>query len=486
MADNNLRNNNHARVKIVGVGGAGQNIINRIMEEGIILGVEFIAANTDANALSLSKSPVKLKIGEKLTRGLGAGGDPEIGKKAAIESEKEIFALLEDTDIVFILAGMGGGTGTGATPEIARIAKQCGAIAISAITLPFTFEGARRVHAAHNGATALAKVSDSAIEIRNDSILIEVDKKSSLQDAFRFVDDSTSTIIRAITDSIVNPGLVNINYLDVLSMLKNSGIARVSLGKVEGIDRYKDAVDQAINRKMFDVNINRPYGIILNVIGGNSLSMRHVNEIAGIFRSLGNPSLKMLYGAMIDSKMGDALQISILATGLEGKPITFDNFPHGLAQNKVSAKPQSIIERPLKVFLCHSKNDKSLVREIYKKLKSRPDIDPWLDEEKLLPGEDWKLEIETSVKNTDVVLVCLSNTSIGKEGFVQREIAQALDIAMEKPEGTIFIIPLRLEDCAVPNRLSRFQWLDYFVDDANEKLLKSLKKRAQTLGIKFE
>lgn len=305
-----------ARIKVIGVGGGGQNAVNRMIEEGIG-GVEFISANTDAQALTLSKAPVRVRLGDKLTRGLGAGGDPEIGRKAAEESSDELYNVLKGADMVFVTAGMGGGTGTGAAPVVSQVAKECGALTIGVVTRPFTFEGGRRSQAAETGVTKMKEHAHTLISIPNDRLLQLADKKSSLQDAFRMADDVLRQGIQGISELITVPGLINLDFADVKAIMSEGGAALMAVGRGTGDDRAKNAAEQAISSQLLDITIDGARGVLFNVTGGSNLTLFEVNQAAAIIRETAHPDVNMIFGAVIDPNMADQIRITVIATGFE-------------------------------------------------------------------------------------------------------------------------------------------------------------------------
>ncbi|MBL8077166.1 MAG: cell division protein FtsZ [Anaerolineales bacterium] len=305
-----------ARIKVIGVGGAGQNAVNRMMEEGI-QGVEFISANTDAQALTLSRAPVRVRLGDKLTRGLGAGGDPEVGRKAAEESADELYNVLKGADMVFVTAGMGGGTGTGAAPVISQVAKECGALTIGVVTRPFTFEGGKRNQSAESGVAKMKEHAHTLISIPNDRLLQLADKKSSLQDAFRMADEVLHQGIQGISELITIPGLINLDFADVRTIMSEGGAALMAVGRGSGDDRAKSAAEQAISSQLLDITIDGARGVLFNVTGGSSMTLFEVNQAAAIIRETAHPDVNMIFGAVIDPEMGDEIRVTVIATGFE-------------------------------------------------------------------------------------------------------------------------------------------------------------------------
>lgn len=307
---------NFAHIKVVGVGGGGGNAVNRMIDEGMG-GVEFIAINTDSQALILSKAKTRVRIGDKLTRGLGAGGNPEIGRKAAEESADEIYEVLRGADMVFITCGMGGGTGTGAAPIVAQAAREMGALTIGVVTRPFTFEGARRQQSSESGIEALKGQVDTLIVIPNDRLLQIVDKKASLQQAFAMADDVLRQGIQGISELITVPGLINLDFNDVRAIMSEGGAALMAVGRAKGEDRARQAAEAAISSNLLDVTIDGARGILFNVTGGPNMSLFEVNEAAAIIKETAHPDVNLIFGAVIDENMGDEIRITVIATGFE-------------------------------------------------------------------------------------------------------------------------------------------------------------------------
>ncbi|MCB0075802.1 MAG: cell division protein FtsZ [Anaerolineales bacterium] len=305
---------NFANIKVIGVGGGGSNAVNRMILEGIH-GVDFIALNTDAQALMLSDAPHRIRIGDKLTRGLGAGGNPEIGMKAAEESEDELREALNGADMVFITAGLGGGTGTLASSVVARVAREAGALTIGVVTRPFTFEGNRRAENARVGLQALQDMVDTLIVIPNDRLLQIVDKRVSMQEAFRTADDVLRQGIQGISELITKPGLINLDFSDVRSIMEHGGAALMAVGIGKGENRAIDAANMAISSPLLDITIDGAQGVLFNITGGSDLSLFEVNEAAEIIRSTTDPNANIIFGAVVDPEMQDELQITVIATG---------------------------------------------------------------------------------------------------------------------------------------------------------------------------
>ncbi len=316
MTDGMVSDMNFAMIKVVGVGGGGSNAVNRMIEEGLG-GVEFIAVNTDSQALTLSNARTRVRIGEKLTRGLGAGGNPEIGRKAAEESADELYEVLRGADMVFITSGMGGGTGTGAAPVIAQIAKELGALTIGVVTKPFSFEGARRISTAELGIEELKSRVDTLIVIPNDRLLQIMDKKTPLNAAFRIADDVLRQGIQGISEVITVPGLINLDFADVRAIMSEGGAALMAVGTASGDDRARKAAEMAVSSNLLDVTIDGARGILFNVTGGPDMSLFEVNEAAAIIKETAHPDVQLIFGAVVDENMRDQIRITVIATGFE-------------------------------------------------------------------------------------------------------------------------------------------------------------------------
>jgi cell division protein FtsZ len=309
---------NFAKIKVIGIGGGGGNAINRMIQENL-QGVEFIAVNTDAQALYFSEAPYQIRIGDKLTKGLGAGGDPQIGAEAAKESEEELRKAVDDADMVFITAGIGGGTGTGASPLLAEIAKQTGALTIGVVTKPFSFEGKRRKEVAEEGIAALKERVDTLIVIPNDRLLDLVDKKASIQEAFSFADDVLRQGIQGISELITVPGLINLDFADVRTIMSKGGSALMAVGRATGDNRAVDAAYAAVSSPLLDVTIDGATGVLFNVTAGKDLTLYEVNEAAEVIRNMAHPDVNLIFGAVMDPEMEDGqVQITVIATGFDG------------------------------------------------------------------------------------------------------------------------------------------------------------------------
>ena len=308
-----------AKIKVVGVGGSGNSAVNRMITSKI-RGVEFIAINTDVQALHHSHAPVKLHIGKTVTRGLGAGMDPEMGKRAAEESANEIREALKDADMVFVTCGLGGGTGTGAGPVVAEIARDLGALTVAVVTRPFTFEGAKRRDVAEAGYKELKERLDTIITIPNDRVLGLIDKKTSMLDAFKVIDDVLRQGVQGISELITVPGLINVDFADVKTIMLGQGSARMGIGRASGENRATDAAKQAIASPLLEVAIDGARGILFNVTGGADLGMKEVADVADVITKNADADVKVIFGATIDETMRDEIKVTVVATGFDGQP----------------------------------------------------------------------------------------------------------------------------------------------------------------------
>lgn len=305
-----------AHIKVIGVGGGGNNAINRMIQYGL-KGVEFVTINTDKQALHLSQSNQKIQIGEKLTKGLGAGANPEIGQKAAEESKEEIEHALEGADMVFITAGMGGGTGTGAAPIVADAAKGMGILTVGVVTKPFLFEGRQRMTNAERGIAELKEKVDTLVTIPNDRLLQVIEKRTSMLDAFKIADDILRQGVQGISDLIAVPGIVNLDFADVRTVMKEKGLAHMGIGKSGGDNRAIEAAKQAIQSPLLETTIDGARGVLLNITGGDNLGLFEVNEAAELVAQAAHPDANIIFGAVIDENLEDEIRITVIATGFE-------------------------------------------------------------------------------------------------------------------------------------------------------------------------
>jgi cell division protein FtsZ len=308
---------NVAQIKVIGVGGGGNNAVDRMIEQEL-KGVEFITVNTDRQALTRSKASVKIQIGDKLTRGLGAGANPEIGQKAAEETREEISQAIKGADMVFVTAGMGGGTGTGAAPVIANIAKQAGILTVGVVTKPFGFEGRKRMLNAEKGIEELKKNVDTLVIIPNDKLLQIIDKKTSMIDAFRKADQVLRQGVQGISDLISNPGIINLDFADVRTIMSDKGIAHMGIGHASGENKTEIAAKMAIQSPLLDTTIDGARGVLINISGGPNLGLLEANEAANLIRDAVDPEAEIIFGTAINEELGDEVIVTVIATGFEG------------------------------------------------------------------------------------------------------------------------------------------------------------------------
>jgi len=325
-----------AKIKVIGVGGGGGNAVNRMIASEVV-GVEFWTINTDSQALVQSSASKCLQVGQKLTRGLGAGGNPAIGQKAAEESRDEIAAALENADLVFITAGMGGGTGTGAAPVVAEIAKELGALTVGVVTRPFTFEGRRRTSQAEEGIAALQSRVDTLIIIPNDKLLTVISEQTPVQEAFRTADDILRQGVQGISDIITIPGLVNVDFADVRAVMADAGSALMGIGVGTGKSRAREAAMASISSPLLESSIDGARGVVFNITGGTDLTLHEVNAAAEIIYEVVDPNANIIFGAVIDERLQGELRITVIATGFTGEP---------QARQAQTAKP-SALKRPM-------------------------------------------------------------------------------------------------------------------------------------------
>lgn len=324
MLNFDLETDGLAQIKVIGAGGGGNNAVNR-MVEAQLKGVEFIAVNTDKQALHTSKAEHKIQIGEKLTRGLGAGANPEVGKRAAEESKDEIVKVLQGADMVFVTAGMGGGTGTGAAPVIAQLAKEMGILTVGVVTKPFLFEGKVRMKNAESGIAELKSKVDTLITIPNDRLLQIVQKNTSMLDAFSIADDVLKQGIQSISDLIAVPGLINLDFADVTSVMKEQGLAHMGLGNASGENRAIEAARQAIQSPLLETSIRGAKGVLLNITGGSNLGLLEINEASTLVQESCDPEANIIFGASIREDLGEEIMITVIATGFDdSKDLSFE------------------------------------------------------------------------------------------------------------------------------------------------------------------
>ena len=307
-----------AQIRVIGVGGGGSNAVNRMIQANM-MGIEFIAVNTDAQALLLTDTPHRIRIGDKLTRGLGAGGNPSVGAKAAEENSEDLYEVLKGSDMIFITAGMGGGTGTGASPIVAQIARELGALTVGVVTKPFSFEGNKRRAAAEDGIANLKQHVDTLITVPNDRLLQVADKKMPLKEAFRLADDVLRQGIQGISDLITVPGLINLDFADVKTIMSAAGSALMAIGEASGESRAVDAARMAIASPLLDIDINGAHGVLFNITGGLDLTLYEVNEAADIISKAAHPEANIIFGAVQDPAFDGKVKITVIATGFDGR-----------------------------------------------------------------------------------------------------------------------------------------------------------------------
>jgi cell division protein FtsZ len=337
-----------AQIRVIGVGGGGSNAVNRMIQADM-MGIEFIAVNTDAQALLLTEAPMNIRIGDKLTRGLGAGGNPSVGAKAAEENAEELYEALKGSDMVFITAGMGGGTGTGASPIVAQIAREVGALTVGVVTKPFTFEGNKRRIAAEEGIANLKQHVDTLITVPNDRLLQVVDKKMPLSEAFRLADDVLRQGIQGISDLITVPGLINLDFADVKTIMSTAGSALMAIGEASGDTRALDAAHLAIASPLLDIDISGARGVLFNITGGMDLSLFEVNEAADVISKAAHPEANIIFGAVQDPNYDGKVKITVIATGFDGltrTPVPVATPYQQPQQNRPPAYDRSMLYTP--------------------------------------------------------------------------------------------------------------------------------------------
>ena len=345
-----------AQIKVIGVGGGGNNAVDRMIEKGLA-SVDFITINTDHQALSRSQAPTKIQIGEKMTRGLGAGANPEIGTKSAEESREEIVQAIKGTDMLFITAGMGGGTGTGAAPVIASIAKEQGILTVGVVTKPFGFEGRKRMLNAEKGIEELKKSVDTLVIIPNDKILQVIDKKTTMLEAFSKADDVLQQGVQGIADLISNPGVINLDFADVRTIMNNKGVAHMGIGRASGENRAEEAIKQAISSPLLDTTIDGARCVLINMAGGESLGLMEANMGANLICECVDPDAEIIFGTSINEELGDEIVITVIATDFHNKEIIPQRFeqpkqvvaetaPQAMKYEEVSIKKEEVHKAP--------------------------------------------------------------------------------------------------------------------------------------------
>ncbi len=318
MDEQDFNSTSVVKIKVLGVGGGGNNAVNRMIDANVS-SAEFVAINTDKQALLISKAPKRLQIGERLTGGKGAGGIPEVGRKSAEESKTSITEVLKGADLVFITAGMGGGTGTGAAPVIAQIAKELGILTVGIVTKPFAFENRKRMENAEKGIAELKKYVDTIVIIPNERLATILPEKITLVDAFRYADDVLRQGIQGISDLIVFPGMINLDFADIETVMKNRGLAHMGIGRGKGENKTLEAVRQAVASPLIETTIEGATGVVLNIKGGSDITLREVTEAANMVKEVIDPSCNLIFGSSIDPDMHDEVEITIIATGFKGK-----------------------------------------------------------------------------------------------------------------------------------------------------------------------
>ncbi|MDV2582553.1 cell division protein FtsZ [Alkalibacillus haloalkaliphilus] len=334
-----------ATIKVIGVGGGGSNAVNRMIEHGV-QGVEFIAVNTDAQALNLSKADTKLQIGEKLTRGLGAGANPDVGKKAAEESKEVLEEALQGADMVFVTAGMGGGTGTGAAPVIAHVAKEIGALTVGVVTRPFLFEGRKRSTHATSGVDTLKENVDTLIVIPNDRLLELVDKNTPMLEAFREADNVLRQGVQGISDLIAVPGLINVDFADVKTIMSDKGSALMGIGVATGESRAAEAAKKAISSPLLETSIDGAHGVLMNISGGQNLSLYEVQEAAEIVTSAADQEVNVIFGSVINETLKEEIVVTVIATGFDESEESSNPQQQQARPTQASSNPSSVGQQP--------------------------------------------------------------------------------------------------------------------------------------------
>ncbi len=337
---------NVVTIKVVGIGGAGNNVVNRMVKAGT-QGVEFIAINTDKQALAVSNADQKLQIGEKMTRGQGAGSDPEIGKRSAEESRNNIAKAIEDADMVFITAGMGGGTGTGAAPVVADIAREAGLLTVGVVTKPFKFEGKRRMDQANSGIKELLGRVDSLLIIPNDRLKFATDQKITLANAFEIADDVLLQAVTSISNLIKNTGFINLDFADVTCVMKDAGFAHMGVGRAAGKGKAEDAARMAVASPLMETSINGAHGVLINITGSEDMGLEDVEAAANLVQEAAHPDANIIFGATFDESMQDEIRVTVIATG-------FEEAPTAKQPAQPAAKTEPVFERPQGMFTAAS------------------------------------------------------------------------------------------------------------------------------------
>ena len=377
-----------AKIKVIGIGGGGGNAVSSMLDSSIVNGVEFIAVNTDAQVLLANKAPTKLQIGEKLTKGLGVGGDPSKGEEAANESSEKLKEFLLDSDMVFVTAGMGGGTGTGAAPVIAKLAKDSGALTVGIVTKPFAFEGTRRMVIAEDGVEKLRESVDTLIVIPNQRLMDVIDRKMTLLEAFKVVDSVLGQAVGGIADIITTPGLINVDFADVRTIMQNAGTALLGIGTGVGENRAQMAARAAVASPLLDLSIEGARGVLFNVAGGSDLTMFEVDEAAKIISSSADADANIIFGAVIKDELIDQVRITVIATGFDETrarlaQISQPKIDQPVIQGVVSEKPETQIPQTFEANTSERENEESDEEE--------PPLEPPEEEEQDLFGEKFEI-----------------------------------------------------------------------------------------------
>jgi cell division protein FtsZ len=332
-----------ARIKVIGIGGGGGNAVNRMIESGIE-GIEFVVANTDLQALKRSRAPIKIQLGGRLTKGLGAGANPTIGRDAALEDTEKIIEVLEGADMVFVTTGLGGGTGTGAAPIVASLATELNALTVAVVTKPFHFEGRRRMQQAEQGLRELRECVDTVITIPNERLLHTVDRGASLSDSFKVADDVLRQAVQGISDLITVPGLINLDFADVKAIMAGMGLALMGAGRASGEHRAMEATQQAISSPLLEeATIEGAKGVLINITGGPDLTLYEVNEASSIIREAADDDANIIFGAVIDETMRDEMKITVIATGFDKEIVTTGT---GMGDAQLPTTPPRYTQRP--------------------------------------------------------------------------------------------------------------------------------------------
>ena len=368
MLEFDMTSNYGAQIKVVGVGGGGNNAVDRMIEHGLC-GVEFITVNTDHQALTRSAATTKIQIGEKITRGLGAGADPDIGNRSAEESRDEILKAITGADMIFITAGMGGGTGTGAAPVIASIAKELSILTVGVVTKPFGFEGRRRMMNAEKGIEELKKVVDTLVIIPNDKLLQIIDKNTTMIDAFKKADDVLQQGVQGISDLISNPGIINLDFADVRTIMNNKGIAHMGIGRASGDNKTQEAALMAISSPLLDTTIDGARGVLINIAGGPTLGLLEANEAASLIGDSVDIEAEIIFGTSINDELGDEVIITVIATDFE---TDFDEVKQEPITPKIQAAQEQVISPVTNVVPGHTRAHKE--PEVREEAHTHPNI----------------------------------------------------------------------------------------------------------------